>query len=96
MVFVADRYRSKAGVSCEGRGLVQETHAGTGLLHGPRCSEHYTVRAYGLFRREQGRWSAKDPVPGESPALNAAEYCRRQYFVVGEYVDINSLLTQIV
>ncbi|GMN60006.1 hypothetical protein TIFTF001_029095 [Ficus carica] len=31
MVSVADRYRSKAGVSCEGRGLVQETHAGTGF-----------------------------------------------------------------
>ncbi|GMN69559.1 hypothetical protein TIFTF001_038605, partial [Ficus carica] len=31
MVPVAERYRSKAGVSCEGRGLVQETHAGTGF-----------------------------------------------------------------
>ncbi|GMN61393.1 hypothetical protein TIFTF001_030481 [Ficus carica] len=29
MVPVADRYRSKAGVSCEKRGLVQKTHAGT-------------------------------------------------------------------
>ncbi|GMN57031.1 hypothetical protein TIFTF001_026153, partial [Ficus carica] len=27
----ADRYRSKAAVSCEGRGLVQETHAGSGF-----------------------------------------------------------------
>ncbi|GMN67004.1 hypothetical protein TIFTF001_036078 [Ficus carica] len=31
MVPVADRYRSKAGVSYEGRGLVKETHAGTGF-----------------------------------------------------------------
>ncbi|GMN20405.1 hypothetical protein TIFTF001_043081 [Ficus carica] len=31
MVSVADRYRSKAGVSYEGGGLVQETHAGTGF-----------------------------------------------------------------
>ncbi|GMN41946.1 hypothetical protein TIFTF001_011152 [Ficus carica] len=59
------------------------------LLPGSRCSEHYTVRAHGLSRREQGRWSAKDPVLGERPAINIAEYCRRQYFVVGEYVDIN-------
>ncbi|GMN55514.1 hypothetical protein TIFTF001_024633 [Ficus carica] len=59
------------------------------LLLGSRCSEHYTVRAHGPFRREQGRWSAKDPVLRERPALNTAEYCRRQYFVVGEYVDIN-------
>ncbi|GMN48526.1 hypothetical protein TIFTF001_017704 [Ficus carica] len=59
------------------------------FLHGSRCSEHYTVRAYGLFRPEQGRWSAKVPVLGECPALNTAEYCRRQYFLVGEYVDIN-------
>ncbi|GMN43110.1 hypothetical protein TIFTF001_012318 [Ficus carica] len=60
------------------------------LLPGSRCSEHYSVRAHGLFRRGQGRWSAKDPVPGERPALNTAEYCQRQYFVVGEYVDINT------
>ncbi|GMN70210.1 hypothetical protein TIFTF001_039253 [Ficus carica] len=31
MVSVADRYMSKAGVSYEGRGLVQETHAGSGF-----------------------------------------------------------------
>ncbi|GMN27968.1 hypothetical protein TIFTF001_049417 [Ficus carica] len=31
MISVADRYRSKASVSYEGRGLVQETHAGTGF-----------------------------------------------------------------
>ncbi|GMN38656.1 hypothetical protein TIFTF001_007889 [Ficus carica] len=60
------------------------------LLPGSRCSEHTTVRAHGLFRREQGRWSAKEPVLGERPVLNTAEYCRRQYFSIGEYVDINS------
>ncbi|GMN64330.1 hypothetical protein TIFTF001_033408 [Ficus carica] len=31
MVSVAGRYRSKAGVSYEGRGLVQETHADIGF-----------------------------------------------------------------
>ncbi|GMN58061.1 hypothetical protein TIFTF001_027171 [Ficus carica] len=59
------------------------------LLLGSKCSEHYFVRAYGLFRRERGTWSAKDPVLGERPALNTAERCRRWYFVVGAYFDIN-------
>ncbi|GMN68644.1 hypothetical protein TIFTF001_037703 [Ficus carica] len=59
------------------------------LLLRSKCSEHYFVRAYGLFWRERGTWSAKDPVLGERPALNTAERCRRWYFVVGAYFDIN-------
>ncbi|GMN34862.1 hypothetical protein TIFTF001_044953 [Ficus carica] len=31
MVSVADRYRTKAAVSCEGRGLVRKTLAGSGF-----------------------------------------------------------------
>ncbi|GMN21565.1 hypothetical protein TIFTF001_043343 [Ficus carica] len=42
-----------------------------------------------LFRRERGRWSAKGSLLGERPALRPAEYIQRQYFVVGEYVEIN-------
>ncbi|GMN57689.1 hypothetical protein TIFTF001_026803 [Ficus carica] len=36
-----------------------------------RCSEHCFVRAYGLFRREWGTWSANDSVLGEHPAIRS-------------------------
>ncbi|GMN29231.1 hypothetical protein TIFTF001_002352 [Ficus carica] len=65
---------------CRSRGMVPVAD---------RCSEYYTVRARGLFRRKRGRCSVKDFVLGERPALNTAEYSRRQYFVIGEYVNIN-------
>ncbi|GMN65571.1 hypothetical protein TIFTF001_034650 [Ficus carica] len=48
-----------------------------------------------LFRRARGRWSAKGPILGERPALNTAEYIQRQYLVVGEYVDINTILPRL-
>ncbi|GMN67425.1 hypothetical protein TIFTF001_036477 [Ficus carica] len=65
MVSVADRYRSKAGVSCEGRGLVQETHADTGFTT--------RIQVHGALHRPS-IW----PVPARTGEVVGQRSCSRR------------------